>query len=116
MHDPYAPPWAHSPYDWEPRRRRRLNSTGVTVLLVLFAILCALFLVALKVGLIVWQAPETAKALESVQRVAPIAADAALEHYGVPERLRDAVEQEASVLSGEGPAPEAANALAHQPR
>ena len=116
MHDPYAPPWAHSPYDWEPRRRRRLTSKGVTVLLVLFAILCALFLAALKVGLIVWRAPETEKALQSVERIAPIAADAALEHYGVPDRLRDAVEREASLLTGEGPAPEASTALAHSPR
>lgn len=116
MYDPYVPAWGPSPHDWQPRRRRRLNGKGVTVLLVLFAIVCALLLTALKLGLLVWHAPVTAEALESVQRVAPIAADAALEHYGVPERLRDAVEQEAAVLTGEATAPEAANAPAHQPR
>ena len=116
MHDPYAPSWTASPADWEPRRRRRLNGKGVTVLLGLFAVLCALFLAALKVGLIVWHAPETAEALQSVERIAPIAADTALEHYGVPDRLRGAVEREAALLVGEGPAPEASNALAHQPR
>ncbi|HEY0013706.1 MAG TPA: hypothetical protein VGB79_12745 [Allosphingosinicella sp.] len=97
----HAPP---HPYDWaEPprRRRRRLSRIGMTVLLVIFAIFCALGLLALKIGLAVYQSPATPQIANSAARIGTVVADVAMKDAEVPDELREAVTAEADTLRRE---------------
>jgi hypothetical protein len=99
----HAPP---HPYDWpEPprrrRRRRRLSRIGMTVLLVIFAILCALGLLALKIGLVIYQSPATPQIANSAARIGTVVADVAMKDAEVPDELREAVIEEADALREE---------------
>ncbi len=102
MYDPYAP---HGyapvhPYEWAPPRRR-LNGKGVTVVLILLALLCASGLAVLKLGLVVWNSPLTPKVADSAVRIGTAAADVAMKESKVPDEVRTVVTNEAELLREE---------------
>jgi hypothetical protein len=100
-HNPYRYPPAH-PEGWDrPLHRRRLNGRGVTVVLILFALLCAAILAVLKLGLVVWNSPLTPVAANSAARIGTAVADAAMEEVEIPYEVRRTVTEEADTMRRE---------------
>ena len=87
--------------DFHAPRRRRLNNKGIAVVLILLVLVCALGLGIVKLGLMVWNAPVTAKVANSSVRIGTAVADAAMEHYEVPKEVRQVVTEEADTLRQE---------------
>jgi hypothetical protein len=75
-----------------------LNSKGVSLLLFVFIFAIPLAMSVIKLSVAFWNSQGGGQAAKSAERLGFVAADAAMDEYGVPKELQKAIKEEAKVF------------------